>query len=204
MVAAPFVLGLCFAPWIAYYSGKLGLKDEALMAAITPVAPFPAALGFLGIFALSWKFASGEKLTLARIGWRRPSAADVAIGLAVGLFLGGVNRSVIFPLLMQFQPSFDPSLDGVPWLPARLMLVVAVFAEDTLYRGYAWDRFRGRFGVFPAILVTSFAYALLAPGPELPIKLWAFAFGLFLSLVRLWRNNLWPVAIVHLLVSVPP
>ena len=63
---------------------------------------------------------------------------------------------------------------------------------------------KGRLGLAPAVLVTSLAYALLAPGPTWPPKAWAFGFGLLAALLRLWRGSLWVPALVHLAASLTP
>ena len=84
------------------------------------------------------------------------------------------------------------------------LLSVAVVAEDTLYRGYAFVALRARHGPVLAVVVTSVFYALLAPGPDLALKAWALLFGLLLAGLRLWRGNLWPVVLAHAVVSLAP
>jgi len=44
----------------------------------------------------------------------------------------------------------------------------------------------------------------VAPGQGWPLMAWAFYLGVVLCGVRLWRDNLWPVVIIHWIVGVGP
>ncbi len=61
--------------------------------------------------------------------------------------------------------------------------------------GFALVALEERVGAVRAVIITSLAYALLAPGPTWPPKVWALGFGLL---------ALWPVALVHLAASLSP
>jgi membrane protease YdiL (CAAX protease family) len=87
---------------------------------------------------------------------------------------------------------------------ACLMMTVATASEDSLYRGYALKMLQARYGTTAAVAITTAFYAMLAGIQGWPLMLWALYFGLILSLIRLWRNNLWPVFLTHLLTSIAP
>ncbi|MFZ9889338.1 MAG: CPBP family intramembrane glutamic endopeptidase, partial [Myxococcota bacterium] len=105
---------------------------------------------------------------------------------------------------LRFQPGFDPTGGQVPMALLVTMMAVACFAEDLLYRGYAFVALQRRHGVAVAALVTSLGYALLTPGPELPLKIWAFGFGIVLAGLRQRTESLWPVVGLHYATSLLP
>lgn len=188
----------------AYFAGARGLRGEQLAKAIEPVAVFPACLGFGAIFLLTRWLARRDGLSLAALGWTRPALVDCAIGVGAAAVIGALNRLWLYPLVQRWQPTFDPTVPNVPLPAVVATLAVAVVAEDTLYRGYGLELLRGRHGTAVAVLVTSAFYALVAPGGGLPLIVWAFGFGIALGSLRVWRRNLWPVCIAHVLVSVGP
>jgi membrane protease YdiL (CAAX protease family) len=205
LLSPPLVLGVCFAPAVLFVSARNpGLSGDALNAAVQAIAPFPATLGFLAVFALTRWLAKGAGLSLSALGWRKPTAVDLAIGAGLALVLAALNTAFVFPLLHQLRPAFDPSLAAVPLPLVLLMLPVAAVAEDTLYRGYGFEVLRARHGVAVAVGATSLTYAVLAPQGGLPLNAWAAAFGLLLAGLKLWRGNLWPVLMVHAAVAVAP
>lgn len=204
LLAAPLCLAVAFLPVVAYLLAVRGVATDALQAAIEPLAPWPASVGFAASFVVTRGLARRDGVSLEALGWARPGRADVVVGLAAAAALWAVHQLVLAPAVHRAQPSFDPALARVAFAPALLMMSAGVVAEDTLYRGYALDTLRAKWGPVPALAVTSFAYALLAPGAELPLKAWAFGFGLVLGGLKLWRGSLWPVALVHLAVVLGP
>lgn len=204
LLVLPVALAGAFSPFIGYLAFADGLRGDALVTALEAVAPIPATAAFAIGFWVIRSLARKDGLALAALGWIRPSAADLGIGLTAALGLSVLNARVLYPLVEAAQPSFDPTLAAVSLPVGVVMLSVAAVAEDTLYRGYALRVLRERHGTIVAVLVTTLAYALLAPGSELPLKLWAAYFGAVLCLLRLWRRNLWPVVITHVLVALSP
>lgn len=210
IAGAPVVLMFAFLPLVVLLAGVRGLRGDALMRAIEPLAPLPGAVGFVLIFALTAWLSGKDGLALGALGWhpRARSTAqlvvDVAVGMGGAAVVVALNHAVLFPLLRQHDPSFDPSLPAVGLVPAAAMLLVAIAAEETLYRGYGWRVLRERHGAVVALLVTSVAYALLTPGPGVALKVWALGFGVLLAVVRAWRGSLWPGAIVHAAASLAP
>lgn len=204
LAGAPFVLAIPFALTAGVLLVFFGVRAEELSTAILPVAPVPGLIGFAAILVLTRVLARRDGLSWAGLGWQAPGASDVAAGLALGALVIALDGWLLHPLLARVHPSFDPIARAVPLLPAVAMLTVAVIAEDTLYRGYALRVLRARYGVTLAVLFTSIAYALLTPGPELGVKVWALGFGALLAGLRLWRGSLAAVVTAHLLVSLGP
>ncbi len=204
LVAAPLALALPFCPVVAFLAIRQGLEGEALIAAVQRVAVVPATAGFCLIALMTWLMARRDGLSLRTLGWFRPGLAQLAIGVSVGALVAAINHVWLYPLIQRFQPTFDPSMAEIPLGGAVLMFTVAVAAEESLYRGYALVRLRGRYGSAAAVAATSLFYALLAPGPDAALKVWALGFGAVLAIFRLFTGCLWPVAAAHLMVSLGP
>lgn len=204
LVAAPFVLALAFAPAVAWVATREGLEGDALFRAVERIAWLPGLVGFSAIFLLTRALAARDGLSLSALGWRQGGVGGVALGLFVGLVVAVIDDVWLYPLVQRFQPGFDPtaSTSSLPLIAA--LLTVAIVAEDTLYRGYALERLRARFGPAAAVVVTSVCYALMTPGPDVALKVWAVGFGVVLAALRLLSGNLWPVVIAHGIVSLGP
>jgi membrane protease YdiL (CAAX protease family) len=204
LLAPPFVLAATFLPVVAYYAGARGLHDDALLRAIERVALVPAALAFVVVFLLARAAARGAGWSLADVGWRRPRARELVVGVAVAIAAVLVDGLWARPWLRAVQPSFDPTLPGVPLAAVVVALGTGIVAEETLYRGVAWRVLRERHGAAVAVGATTLAYVLLAPGFAAPLKIWTLGFGLLLAAVRAGSDGLWPVVVVHAAVSFAP
>jgi membrane protease YdiL (CAAX protease family) len=204
LLLAPLLLALPFIPVVAFFGGVRGLEGDALFAAVERAAALPSSMGFGLILLLTWRLARRDGLSFAALGWRHPPALAFGLGLGVGLVLLLANDLWFYGWVQAFQPSFDPAARSVPLLWLVPMLLVAIVAEETLYRGYALQRLQARHGPALALVVTSVGYALLTPGLDVALKLWALGFGALLAGLRLWRDSLWPVAIAHAIVSLGP
>lgn len=102
------------------------------------------------------------------------------------------------------RPNFDPTVPAVALASAALMLIAAVLAEDTLYRGYAFHQLSARIGRPAAIALTSLAHALTAPGQGWPLVVFAFLLGITLAAIRLSTGSLGPVMSVHAAAALAP
>lgn len=204
LLGAPLVLALPFFPVIGYLAGVRGLEGAALVAAVERVALAPASVGFALIGAATWAMARRDGVSAVGLGWRPPRWADLLWGLLAGGGIATANGLWLYPLVQRYQPGFDPTLRDLPLPGAVLMLGIAALAEDSLYRGYLLQRLRARHGVWVAVLASSLGYALLTPGPDLALKVWALGFGLALAALRLFTGGLWSVVLAHLLVSLGP
>lgn len=203
LLAAPLVLFAAFAPVVAWLSSQGRLGDDPVKA-MEPIAAGPSVVGFGALFLLVRTLARRDGLSLRDLGWTRPSALDVGVGLGVGLGFFALEHLALHPWLIGLRPSFDPTLASTPLPLVLLMLPVAMVAEDTLYRGYAFVRLRERHGVVVAGAVTTVGYALLAPGQGWPLTVFTLGLGVVLFAVRLWRGGLVPVLLVHLVAGVGP
>lgn len=198
------ILGMLFSLCGIYFTAVKNLEERAVAAAIAEIAVVPTTLGFGLVLGLTWWMARREGLTLATLGWLRPTVMDVGVGLGVGGLLHGVNSHVFYPWVMAALPNFDPTLAGQPLGAVVLALTVAVVAEDTLFRGYTFEVLRVRYGILLATVVSTLGYAPLAGIQGWPLVVWATGFGVVLCGVKVWRRSLWPVSIIHVMVSLMP
>lgn len=204
LLAMPLGLAAAFAALVAVLVGVRGVPADTLEQVVPSHAPWAVVPAMALSFAVTRALARRDGLDLHALGWRQPSLADAGIGLGAVAVLLPLHQLVFAPMLVRAQPGFDPALRTLALLPAAVMLLASVVAEDTLYRGYALEVLRARWGSLAAIAVTSFAYALLAPGFEFPLKLWALGLGVVLGLLRLAWPSLWPVAVVHAALALGP
>jgi len=147
-----------------------------------------------------------EHRPLASIGLRRPGGRDIFAALATGVLMIAVLALmylVVFPALHWDETQQLQTLTAVPfWL--RFMAVVrAAVSEEILFRGYALERVqeltgsRGAAGIFTWAIFTleHLGYwgwhHLLVAG----------AAGALLTLLYLWRRNLWANMLAHFMVD---
>lgn len=205
LLLPPLLLAASFALTAAVLLAAGAATPETVGAALEASPMVPATLGFVLAFVVvvRW-FAKPDGRSLAALGWSTPTRADVVTGVVAAIVFTPLNTLVLFPLVTAADPSFDATAARLPLWGAVLLFGSGVLAEETVYRGYALPALKERVGTMPAVLVTSLAYALLAPGPTWPPKVWAFGFGLLAAALRVWRGSLWPVALVHLSASLAP
>jgi membrane protease YdiL (CAAX protease family) len=144
-----------------------------------------------------------ERRPLSSIGFRPPRWRDMlaAIGAAV-VALGGMVLiySVLFPALhLQMNKG---AMNGILQTPLwyRVMLVTrAAIAEEIVFRGYPIPRLeelsRSRsFAAFLSWAVFTYAHLSYWGAAQLMIAGWG---GLVLTVLFLWRRNLWANMLCH-------
>ena len=144
--------------------GPLGIFAMLVISAGQILAPLSAVLvlGWVKLSQTPWR----------EIGYVRPKSwiASLVVGMAVGVVLKFVLKSIIMPLL-----GADPInqayhyLAGNPTAAAPLvfqMIITAGFGEETFFRGYMFERLGKLLGRSPGakvvtVLVTSVIFASL-------------------------------------------
>jgi membrane protease YdiL (CAAX protease family) len=192
-----FALGVA----LAFFSWGLGLPGERLESTVvTNSAP---------IFGSSFVVLLGLSVGLSRrtgtpLPWVQRALPEVALGAGLGLPLLGLHHLLLFDWLHTLDVSFDPRSAWMGWPSALFMFGTAVLAEEAFFRGWALDRLRTRHGTGIAVLLSSAAYGMLAPGPNLVIKLWAITLGMLYCGLRLRTGSLLPGVLVHLCLTLGP
>jgi membrane protease YdiL (CAAX protease family) len=204
LVIGPLVLAVCFAGAAAVLIASNAATPDTVGAALQGQPVIPATLAFLLSFVIVRAFATRDGLSLSALGWAAPTPATALFGVIGALLFAAINTFVLFPLVHGADPTFDAELSTLSLTGAMAMLGAGVLFEETTFRGYALLTLKERIGVPGAVLVTSLAYGLLAPGPTWPPKLWAVGFGVLAAAIRLWRGSLWPVVLIHLAAALAP
>ena len=168
---------------------------------LNEAAIWSLTLAVLGI-VLFW-----ERRPLSSIGLGRPSWQALGLGalITVGLiFLAGVAGALVQASGLPAQDEGQAALVmGMPiWLQFFVVLS-AGFSEEVLFRGYAIERVRELTGSrwLGAIVPIVVFGAVHGPFWGLAHALVAGMTGLWLTLVYLWRRNLWTNIAAHALLD---
>jgi len=137
---------------------------------------------------------------------RHPAAALPA-GLAVGIALKLVVKSIAMPLLA--APEMNApyhylvrNAAALPWL-IFTVLASASFGEEVFFRGYLFERFGhlfggGRIALFATVVISAALFASFHYHDQgLPGVEQASMTGLVLGALYAWRKQLWLPMMVH-------
>jgi membrane protease YdiL (CAAX protease family) len=143
-----------------------------------------------------------ERLPLSSIGFRMPGVWDIVLGVIAGIaiFMGtGIIFQFVLPAM---HISVDRQLQTVVAAPLwfRILNVTrAAVVEETAFRGYGFERLNEWSG---SALLAGFITWVLFTMAHLSSWGWgqvviAAYGGLVLTLLYMWRRNLWPNIIAH-------
>jgi membrane protease YdiL (CAAX protease family) len=143
-----------------------------------------------------------ERKSLRSIGYKRPGIVDVLMGVlaAVAIVMGtGVIFQVVLPALHLNVAKVMTGIALSPlWL--RVLLVTrAAFVEETAFRGYGFERLTELTGsplLAGLLTFVLFTLAHLAGGGMGQVVIAAYG-GLILTLLYMWRRNIWANIIAH-------
>ena len=216
LIAAPLLFLVAIIAASIYY-GIVTRGDAQAIAELTPQA-LPAMLlavqlALLALLALTLR---SEHLAWSAIGWRLEQGQklwrEALIGLVPGAVLAVLYFTVLSPSLTWLQSNvgdFVPpgELTGalgaslVPFFLANVLL--APFVEESLYRGYALDRLRQRYGLAVAVVISCAFFGLLHwAGGFWYILLTGFVAGGLFAGLRVWRRTLIAPFAAHLALNV--
>ena len=99
---------------------------------------------------------------------------------------------------------FDPTLRSFSLIALLAIQLGGAFVEETLYRGYGLSQMKLRVVAPLAIIITAMAHALFAclQGPS--VMAWHVVFGVFLGALTLWRKNVIPAFMCHVIFTLTP
>jgi len=143
-----------------------------------------------------------ERRALSSIGFRRPGAWDIVLGVLAGIavFMGtGIIFQFVLPALhMSVDRQLASAVQAPLWF--RLVNVTrAAVVEETAFRGYGIERLNELTG---SALLAGFVTWVLFTMAHLSSWGWAQVIiaaygGIVLTLLYLWRRNLWSNIIAH-------
>jgi uncharacterized protein len=142
--------------------GPLGVLSAVVILLVGnfPIAPMGA------ILVLLWRRLS--RTPWREIGYARPDswAATAAIGIAFGIALKLVLKTIVMPLLgaPELNDAYRYLVGNTAALPGAiyLMLVGGGFGEETVYRGFLFERFGNLFGSNAGVATVLLSSALFS------------------------------------------
>jgi membrane protease YdiL (CAAX protease family) len=142
-----------------------------------------------------------ERRPLSSIGFRRPKISDAGIGIA-GLFViiaGDAAISAVETRLHLAVKSQITALFATPFSYRAFIAVRAAVVEETAFRGYGFERITDLTGSKWLAAVVTFVLFSVAhySGGGLALALVAAWGGFVLTVLYLWRRNLWTTILAH-------
>jgi len=159
------------------------------------------------ILVLVWVWRS--RTPWREIGYVRPRSwiGTLAIGIAFGVALKFLMKAIVMPLLgaPPINQAFHYLAGNRAALPAAIyaMIVVAGFGEETVFRGYLFERFGKLFGSsvwakILTVLLTSAWFGLAHYSLQgLPGVEQATIFGLVFGTIVAITGRIWMLIIAH-------
>jgi protein-S-isoprenylcysteine O-methyltransferase Ste14/membrane protease YdiL (CAAX protease family) len=187
--------------------GSLGIVAMAVIvlsgnAVVGDMTAIPVG----GLLVLAWAWRSH---TPGRaIGYSRPRSwiGTLAVGLLVGIGLKLLMKSVVMPLLGAdaINQAYDFLAGNTAMLPAAMWaILVAAFGEETVFRGYLFERFGELFGPGnPArasiVLLTSALFGLVHyAGQAIAGVQQGVIVGVVFGILFAVSGRIWTVLVAH-------
>jgi membrane protease YdiL (CAAX protease family) len=147
-----------------------------------------------------------ERRPLTSIGFRVPRTRDVLIGILAGVLMLASLAAiyyVLFPALHLNEGQQMNQLIATPFWWRFISVIRAAVGEEVLFRGYAIERLQELTGSRTVAAVLSCAvFSLAHVGPWGWSHLLIAGFGgVTLTVLYLWRRNLWVNIIAHFIVD---
>jgi membrane protease YdiL (CAAX protease family) len=184
-----------------------GFGPVGILAMLVIVALAPAVAPLAAVLALAWARRSGTPWSA--LGYVRPRSWIVTV--AAGIIFGGafklLLKSVVMPLLgaPPINPAFHYLAGNAAALPVMLfnVTVVAGFGEETVYRGFLFERLGSLFGrslgarIATVLLTSAFFAAIHYPVQGLPGAEQAAFTGLVFGTIFAVTGRIWTVIFAH-------
>ncbi|MDR3683751.1 MAG: CPBP family intramembrane metalloprotease [Geothrix sp.] len=147
-----------------------------------------------------------ERKPLSSIGFRMPGVRDGVIGVLTGVLILvalGLIYYVLFPLLHWNEQQQINQVAVMPYWLSLLIVVRAAVSEEILFRGYAIERIQQLTG---SRSIAGIVSCLVFTLDHVGFWGWHHVFiaglaGAILTLLYLWRRNLWINMLAHFIVD---
>jgi membrane protease YdiL (CAAX protease family) len=184
-----------------------GFGPVGILAIVVILAGNFLFLPLSAILVLVW--AQLSRTPWPELGYVRPRSwvSAIAAGIVFGVALKLVMKAIVMPLLgappineaYHFLAGNTAALPGMLWL----IVVGAGFGEETVFRGYLFERFRKLFGDSSwartlIVLITSAWFGLIHyPFQGLPGAEQATIVGLIYGTIFAIRRQIFPFMVAH-------
>lgn len=153
------------------------------------------------IFLILYKYLRKNQLGLKDIYWKLNSEQtwwkEIVFGLILGLILYLFKEFVIDSMRAlangnqpTFRSLFNFNFNSAKWYP--LIITPLVFVEESVFRGFTYRAFKGRYSTISILIISSLFFGLIHVGNGLDALIFTtimggLFFGIFLSSKNLWR-----------------
>lgn len=184
-----------------------GFGPVGIAAAIVILAGNLVIVPMSGLLVLLW--AHRSRTPWSELGFRRPKSwpATVAVGIVFGVAFKLLMKIIVMPLLGAdpINHAYHHMVGNTAALPGLLYSLIAGagFGEETLFRGYLFERLRKLFGSgTPAkiliVVLTSIFFGLLHyHDQKLAGVEQATIFGLVFGAIFSFTGRIWMLMIAH-------
>ena len=190
-----YLAGQNIQAWLETPLGTLTLA-AFIYAATAVIAISPLIIRRLPKDDIRNKLGLSEKPTLSMVQWAAITwglyfvATIIVTGILYFINLPGVN------LEQKQNIGLENLSGGFGYVAAFLLLVVvAPFFEELLFRGYLFGQIRERNGFWLSAIVTSLAFGALHG--QLNVGIDTFILSLFICYLRERFHSIWPGVFVH-------
>lgn len=143
-----------------------------------------------------------ERKSLSSLGYVRPGILDIVLGILAAVVAvagtGVIFQAVLPTLHLNLNRSMSAIVQAPLWF--RFLLVTrAAVVEETAFRGYGFNRLTELTGspmLAAAVTFVLFTLAHLSGGGWGQVVIAAYG-GLVLTILYLWRRNLWTNILAH-------
>jgi uncharacterized protein len=158
------------------------------------------------VFALLTWVRFAEREPLSSIGFRRPGVKNVALGVATGIVSLAGLATILYVIFPALHINETQSIDQVMTMPLwwRWITVIrAAVGEEVLFRGFAIERLQRLTGsarlagIISCVIFTILHVGYWGWGH---ILIAGFA-GALLTILYIWRRNLWANILAHFIVD---
>jgi membrane protease YdiL (CAAX protease family) len=198
-----FILGLFI--YMAFL-GRKGFNPQELLQPTMELSLVSAALEAValigGVYLLGIR---RRKQSWKAVGLRPAKRHWLLIATIITLIaVPFISIITILLFLVLKMPMVNPQLEfllpeGFTQLGAWGMLILAgilaPFGEELLFRGVFYPLLRDKWGVWPAVLLSSLIFGIIHG--DITVGLTAFLLGIILALIYEYSRSLWTSILVH-------
>jgi membrane protease YdiL (CAAX protease family) len=147
-----------------------------------------------------------ERRSFSSIGFKIMGVKDIFIGVVSGIVIVvglGIIYYVVFPALSLNEDNQVNQLIATPFLWRFFSVIRAAVGEEVLFRGYAIERLQeltGSKSIAAILSCTIFILEHVGPWGWSHLLLAGFG-GIILTMLYLWKRNLWINIIAHFIVD---
>ncbi len=190
----------------ALAAGLRGFGPLGILAILAILAGNALFLPFSAILVLLWAWRSRTPWREIGYAWPNNWAATAAIGIPFGIAFKFLMKAIVMPLLGAdpINQTYHYLAGNQAALPGAIyaMIVGAGFGEETVFRGYLFERFGKAFGSgggakVAIVLITSIWFGLGHTNQGIPGVEQATIVGLVYGTIMAVTGRIWILMVAH-------